>query len=129
MRWRFIRGNPRQNICQPMLKTLSRFTSRFVSRVSEQNTILDVDGRVEAIRGAMLDLLMEIKANQTTKIWKDVDHANDAQSLWHLRSDLSRLLGESVGEQDARMKMDRITELFRDVVPISQMPAPRSFRR
>ena len=119
----------RPNICQPMLKTFSRFTSSFASLVSEQNTILDVDGRVEGIRGAMLDLLMEIEANQTTKIWKDVDHANDAQSMWYLRSDLSRLLGEYVGEQDARMKMDRIMELFRGVAPVNQMPVTRSFRR
>jgi hypothetical protein len=112
-----------------MLKTFSRFTSSFVSLVSEQNTILDVDGRVEGIRGAMLDLLMEIGANQSTKIWKDVDNSHDAQSLWYLRSDLSRLLGEYVGEQDARMKMDRITELFRGVVPINQMPVTRSFKR
>jgi hypothetical protein len=119
--------NPKTNL--PMLKTFSRFTSSFAALLSEQNTILDVDGRVEVIRGAMLDILMEIDASEATKIWRDVDRAHDAQTLWYLRSDLSRLLGEFVGEQDARVKMDRVTELFRGVVPNNQMPVTRSFRR
>lgn len=111
-----------------MLKTLTRFTSSFAGLLSERNTILDVDGRVEVIREAMLDLLMEIDANEATKTWKDVERAHDAQALWYLRSDLSRLLGENVGEKDAGIKMDRITEMFRGVVPKNQMPMTRKFR-
>ncbi len=112
-----------------MRKTFSRFTSSFAALLTEQNTIIDVDGRVEAIRGAMLDILVEIDANEATRTWKDVDRAHDAQTLWYLRSDLSRLLGEHLGEKDAGMKMDRITEMFRGIVPKSQMPETRKFRR
>ena len=112
-----------------MFKSLSRFTSSFAAILSEQNTILDLDGRVEVIRAAMLDLLVEIEANAVSKAWQDVDRAHDAQALWYLRSDLSRLLGEHVGEQDARIKMDRVTEMFRGVVPKNQMPVTRKFKR
>jgi len=113
----------------PMLKTFSRFTSSFAALLTEQNTVIDLGGRVGVIREAMLDLLMEMDANEATKTWQDVDRAHDAQSLWYLRSDLSRLLGEHLGEQDARIKMDRLTEMFRGVVPKNQMPVTRSFKR
>jgi len=112
-----------------MLKSLARFTSSFAALLSVQNTILDVDGRVEVIRGEMLDLLMEVEAIEATKTWKDVDSASDAQSLWYLRSDLLRLLGEHLGEHDAKVKMDRLTEMFRGVVHKNQMPVARKFGR
>ena len=73
----------------------------------------------------MFDLLMEISANEATKTWQDVDRTHDAQALWYLRGDLLRMLGE----QNVRIKMDRVTAVFHDVVPKNQMPEARRFER
>jgi hypothetical protein len=115
-----------------MLKTISRFTSSFAALLSEQNTVIDMDGRVEYIRAAMLRALSAVdrlEANQGPKAWTDISRAHDIQTLWYLRSDLLSVLSECSGEQVAREQMDAITEFFRGSVPKNQMPGTRRMGR
>ena len=112
-----------------MRKTISRFTSSFAALLSDQDTVLNVDGRLESIRAAMLDALMELERVQGSDIWSKVDGAGEVQSLWYLRSELMALLAAHGGERIARQKLDAITELFRGVVPNNQMPLIHRFQR
>lgn len=115
-----------------MRKTLSRFKSSFVALLSDQNTIIDADARVEAIRTAMLDALACITPNEdmgSSRAWSDIARAADIQTLWYLRSDVLRLLSDYHGEQQARDKLEAMTEMFRGLVPPNQMPSRRRVER
>jgi hypothetical protein len=112
-----------------MFKTIYQFTSSFAALLSDQNTIIDVEGRLEAIRAAMLDSLMEVDAAEAVKTWEDVDRAVEIQTLWYLRSEVMQSLSTHLGEEIARKKLDAITKMFQDVVPANQMPSVRRFTR
>lgn len=115
-----------------MRKTISRFKSSFVALLRDQNTIIDADGRVEAIRTAMLDALANIDPNErmgSSKAWTDIARAADIQTLWYLRSDVLRLLSDFHGEQLARSKLEAMTEMFRGLVAPNQMPSRRRVER
>jgi hypothetical protein len=109
-------------------KTLSRFTSTFAALLSVQSAIIDVDGRMENIRDAMLRALSTLEdhhQNDALKIWSEIVRATDIQTLWYLRSDVLRLLADFHGEPVARKKIDDISEMFRGMVPDNQMPSVR----
>lgn len=115
-----------------MRKTLARFKSSFASLLRDKDTIIDADARVEGIRMAMLDALQCIDANEemgSAKAWTDIARAADIQTLWYLRSDVLRLLSDFHGEQQARDKLEAMTEMFRDLVPPNQMPSRRRVER
>jgi hypothetical protein len=115
-----------------MLKTISRFTSSFAALLSEQNTIIDLDGRLEYIRTAMLRALAAVEDQEgyrVVKAWADISRAQDIQTLWYLRSDLLAVLSECSGEHSARQQLDTITEYFRGSIPKNQMPGPRRIGR
>jgi len=112
-----------------MLKTFSRWTSRFTSGTTalsdDQSTIIDTEGRTEDIRAAMLHAVSQVHRRPGTTSARtslDILRANDIQTLWYLRSDVFHLLADSYGEQSARHKLYEITEMFRGLVPKSQMP-------
>lgn len=115
-----------------MRKTLARFTSSFAALLSDPDTVIDADSRMETIREALMDALPAVGQPQvagSSKVWIDVVRAADVQTLWYLRSEVLRVLSEVQGEQAARSRMDAITELFRGVVPDNQMPLTRRPRR
>jgi hypothetical protein len=66
--------------------------------------------QVEKIREHMLNLL-GLKPT-TVRLRQRVMHASDAYCLWYLRSDLLRVLGNDVGEANAREKMLPLTAMF-----------------
>ena len=109
-------------------KTLSRFSSTFAALLTDQNTIIDADGRTENIRNAMLGALSALEDhhhNDALKVWSEIVRAEDVQTLWYRRSDVLRLLADFHGEPVARIKLDEISEMFRGLVPVSQMPTAR----
>jgi len=110
-----------------MRKTISRFTSSFAALLTDGNTNIDVDGRLEQIREALLDILTELDGDHCKDTWSKVGRATEAQSLWYLRSEMMQLIAASYGEEIARRKLDAITEMFRGVVPENQMPVKRRF--
>jgi hypothetical protein len=108
-----------------MFKTLTRFTSSFAALLSDQNTIIDADGRLENIRSAMFSAMLEFvdkEPYRAAKVWADISRAIDIQTLWYLRSDLLRILSIYCGEQSAGKQLDEITQMFRGVIPENQMP-------
>lgn len=111
-----------------MRKTLSRFTSSFSNLLNERNTFSAVDGRVEGIRAAMYDALMDLDPAHGSSIWAKIGVAQEAQTLWFLRSEIMALLATHADERTAREKLDSITELFRGIVPDNQMPLTHRFR-
>ena len=109
-------------------KTLSRFTSTFAAILSDPTNIVDAGEHVEMLRGAMLRALSELNDhpdNDALKVWSEIVRANDIQTLWYRRSDVLRLLADFHGEPVARIKLDEISEMFRGLVPVSQMPTAR----
>lgn len=115
-----------------MLQTIARFKTSFAALFSDQTTVMDADGRIEAVRAAMLDALSSIDKNESmgaSRTWADIARAADVQTLWYLRSDVLRLLSDFHGEQFARNQLDDITEMFRGVVSPSQMPDRRRYAR
>lgn len=115
-----------------MRKTLARFTSSFAALLSDSDTVIDADSRMETIRDAMMDALPAVGQTQvagSSKVWIDVARAADVQTLWYLRSDVLRVLSEVQGERVARDRLAGMTELFRGVVPDNQMPSARQQRR
>jgi hypothetical protein len=109
-------------------KTLSRFASTFAALLSDQGSVIDVGGRIEHIRDAMLRELSTLEdhhQNDALKIWSDIVRASDIQTLWYLRSDVLRLLADFHGEPEARKKLDQISAMFRGMVPDNQMPSAR----
>jgi hypothetical protein len=109
-------------------KTLSRFTSTFAALLSDPGNIVDAAEHVENIRGAMLRALSELDDhhdNDALKVWSEIVRANDIQTLWYRRSDVLRLLADFHGEPVAREKLHEISEMFRGLVPGSQMPSVR----
>lgn len=108
-----------------MFKTLSRFTSSFAALLSEPPIEIDVVGRLEHIRIAMLyQLAMMDDSAHCSYVWLCVVRAREIQALWFLRSDLVSALANSVGEQAAREKVDPITEMFRGLIPKQYLDGP-----
>jgi hypothetical protein len=72
---------------------------------------------LEPIRRAMLAALGARVAQPYTILAPRIAHAVDAERLWYLRGELMQALASMHGEQRARSELERITELFRDVLP------------
>ena len=53
-------------------------------------------------------------------------YANDIQGLWYLRGDVLAALASVHGESKARQKLQRITPMFRGLVPgsLHSRPSP-----
>jgi hypothetical protein len=79
---------------------------------------LDRADRLERVRTEMLKCLQSLQG-VTAADYLDhrVRHATDVQSLWYLRSDLMGLLCSTEGETAARAHLDRITRLFKGLLP------------
>ena len=112
-----------------MFKTISRFSSSFAALLTDQSTIIDVDGRLDDIRDAMLDSLLALDDRSRKDLCQKLERVTEVQTLWYLRSEMMALLASHYGEEVARQKLDVVTELFRGVVPDNQMPAMRRFKR
>ena len=109
-----------------MLTKISRFASSFAALLTDNNTVIDVDGRFANIQQAMLGVLWEHVGEDPVfpKIYFDINRAVEIQTLWYLRSDLLSLLSGYCGEQIAHSKLDEITEMFRGLIPKNQL-SPR----
>ena len=80
----------------------------------------------EDIREAMLALLTEAGSRQFANVMRRVRYANDIQGLWYLRGDLLAALASVHGEARARQKLQRVTHLFRGLLPgsLNSRPSP-----
>jgi hypothetical protein len=82
-----------------------------------------LESGIEDIREAMLALLGD-SGKQYPQITRRIRYANDIQALWYLRGDLMAALAALHGESDARKQVQRITDMFRGLVPGSMNSRP-----
>ncbi|MEY4736210.1 MAG: hypothetical protein RL302_529 [Pseudomonadota bacterium] len=113
-----------------MIDSLSRFASSFVALLSAE-PLVNVDGRIDEIRDAMLGALTPYVALEPVlpKAWISIGVATDIQTLWYLRSDLVGLLADYCGEGAAREQVSVITEMFRGIIPHGQFPRAGRIRK
>jgi hypothetical protein len=80
----------------------------------------------EDIREAMLAVLSQAGGREFANVTRRVRYANDIQALWYLRGDLLAALASRHGEMAARQKVQRITEMFRGLLPgsLNSRPSP-----
>ena len=80
----------------------------------------------EDIREAMLALLTEAGSRQFGNVMRRVRYANDIEGLWYLRGDLLAALASVHGEAQARQKLQRVTQMFRGLLPgsLHSRPSP-----
>jgi hypothetical protein len=85
-----------------------------------------LESGVEDIREAMLALLAEAGGKQFANVTRRVRYANDVQGLWYLRGDLMAALASTQGEAAAREKVQRVTQMFRGLLPgsLNSRPSP-----
>jgi len=103
-----------------MRKIISRFTSSFSALLTESQSSVDISHRTEEIRSRMLYALRSLQS-YSPQTWKAIEQAKDIQSLWFLRTDLFRALSTTRGQNAAKLTVDKITKLFRGVVPKNQL--------
>jgi hypothetical protein len=97
--------------------------------LTDQSTVVTHGDRIESIREEMLRALSKAGVCHHlvySRTWAAVMDAVEVDALWYLRSDLLALLSKHHGETTARMQLADITEMFRGMIPKSQMPLPRS---
>jgi hypothetical protein len=101
----------------------SKFASSLRNLWSEAANEREMDSRLEAVRGAMLEELfnaLDARAHRTILFVK-LKGAAEIQTLWFLRSDLMQVLSEHLGESEAMQRLDGLTRLFHGIVPKPQL--------
>ena len=103
----------------------SKFASGLVSLFMDFTPDVQVEGRVEQVREAMLALLTGLSDSQTLdSLTRRVRWAPNAQALWYLRVDVMTLLSTHRSEAQARHCLHEITQMFLGLVHASQMSRP-----
>lgn len=69
------------------------------------------------IRRAMLEALGEPVPPRFATLKLRIEHADDNERLWYLRSELMQALAATHGELHAASKLACITEMFHEVIP------------
>lgn len=85
-----------------------------------------MDSAIEDIREAMLDLLEGGSTREAPHVIRRIRYAGDVQALWYLRGDLMALLAVMHGEAEARQLVERISRMFRGLLPsgLNSRPSP-----
>jgi len=73
--------------------------------------------QLEQLRAAMLDTLGDAGCESHVKLARKLQYADDVQALWYARSELMAALAAMEGEARARKELDRLTGLFKKVLP------------
>lgn len=74
---------------------------------------------LEDIREAMLASLIVPGALSASKLELKVTYASDLNDLWYLRGDVMAAIAATDGEAVARLKLDRISRMFKGLLPKS----------
>ncbi len=92
--------------------------------VAPSDSVLEMG--TEDIREAMLALLGDSGGKQFANVTRRIRYANDVQGLWYLRGDLMAALATTMGEAAAREEVQRITQMFRGLLPgsLNSRPSP-----
>lgn len=84
------------------------------------------EGRIEEIRQAMLACLGDAGARQFPHIERRIRFSGDVEGLWFLRGDVLGAVAITHGEAHARKKIERITAMFKGLIPdgLNSRPSP-----
>ena len=85
-----------------------------------------IQSALEDIREAMLDGLGVAGAATASKLELKVTYANDLQDLWYLRGDVMAAISSVSGEAQARCKLDKISGMFRGLLPKALTSRPNN---
>jgi hypothetical protein len=83
---------------------------------------------LEDIREAMLEGLSVPGAVSASKLELKVTYASDLNDLWYLRGDVMAAIAAVDGEAVARRKLDRISGMFKGLLPKSLTTRNSSLR-
>jgi len=83
---------------------------------------------LEDIREAMLEGLSVPGAVSASKLELKVTYASDLNDLWYLRGDVMAAIAAVDGEAIARRKLDRISGMFKGLLPKSLTTRNSSLR-
>lgn len=87
-----------------------------------------VHSALEDIREAMLEGLSAPGAASASKLELKVTYATDLNDLWYLRGDVMAAIAAVDGEAVARHKLDRISAMFKGLLPKSLTTRSSSLR-
>lgn len=73
--------------------------------------------QLEELRVAMLATLGEAGCDHHTRVARKLRYADDVQGLWYARSELMAALAAMHGEAHARREIERLSALFRGLLP------------
>lgn len=79
---------------------------------------------LEDIREAMLAAVGDIDEKQFRHVTRRIRYALDVLALWYLRGDLMAVLASRHGEAGAREKLEAITDMFEDMLPMGLRSRP-----
>ena len=79
----------------------------------------------DEIRTEMLDMVGP-PTEDTAGLVRRISYASDPQALWFMRSELMGLLARREGEAIARVKLEMLSEMFRELLPsgLRSRPSP-----
>ena len=80
---------------------------------------------IEDVREEMLEMVGP-PTEATALLVRRIRYAADPQSLWFMRSELMGLLARREGEAVARMQLEMLSEMFRELLPsgLRSRPSP-----
>jgi hypothetical protein len=84
------------------------------------------EGRIEEIRQSMVSCLGDAGARRFPNIERRIRFSGDVEGLWFLRGDVMAALAITHGEANARRRMERITAMFKGLIPdhMNSRPSP-----
>jgi hypothetical protein len=109
---------------------ISKITSSLMALLGDATPELGTKARVESIRQAMLDHLVDLELNQRVdKARSRIQYAQDVQALWYLRGDVMTVLAEALGEAVATERLATISGKFHGLLPAAQKSRPNRLRK
>ena len=80
---------------------------------------------MDEIRAEMLDMVGP-PTEDTAPLVRRISYAGDPQALWFMRSELMGLIARREGEAVARVKLEMLSEMFRELLPsgLRSRPSP-----
>jgi hypothetical protein len=80
---------------------------------------------IEEIRAEMLEMVGQ-PTDATAALVRRIRYATDPQALWFMRSELMGLLARRDGEAVARVQLEMLSQMFRELLPsgLRSRPSP-----
>lgn len=81
---------------------------------------------IEDIRKKMLDLASTVPDEESAAARRRIRYADDVETLWFIRGELMGLLARTHGEAAALEQIERVSDMFEDLLPpgLRSRPSP-----